>query len=190
MCYSIFLIGERLVLAAVTGIDIAFTAFDILKGSIALSIPLFAIAFLGSLLHKRIAKRFKFSWIASAFLTALAFSLAFAAIAYALPVYLGFQAEGVGVRPPELQLEAADWLFFALGGIFKIAVVGIISALIAMPFILVGGLVKDWLAERKWNQYLCLFASVFVCVLIASALLLFFFGWVFQGMIYLLYFAG
>jgi len=181
---------EGLALIAVTGVDIAFTAFDILKGAFALSIPFFVLAFLGSLLHKRIVKKFKFSWIVSAFLTALAFSLAFTAIAYILPIYLGFQAETIGLRPAELQPDAVELLMFALGSLFKIVIVGLISTLIAMPFILVGGLVKDWIAKRKWNQHICLFASVFVCVLAASILLLFFFGWVFQGMIYLLYFAG
>ncbi len=58
-----------------SGLDIAFSVIDILKGSFALSLPLFAAAFLGAALHKKITEKFKLSWFAGAAVVCFLLSL-------------------------------------------------------------------------------------------------------------------
>lgn len=170
-----------------TALDFAFSIIDIVRGAFFLSIPLFIAVFLGSFLHKKLAEKFKLSWFNSALITALIFSLALVSIAYLFPLFYSFQAEDLGVKPPELQPDLSDYLQLASISIYKVLAGSIIVTVMALPFVLLGGLVKDALGKKKFNKYICLYASVFLCCLIASVLFLFFFGWVLQGMLYFLY---
>lgn len=169
-----------------TVLDFAFTAIDLVRGAFVVSLPFFALAFLGSLLHRRLSGKYKFSWLISAVVTIFVFSFAFAVFAYLYPLQQG----DLGVLPPELQPDTSDHLGFLLGSVFKVTLTSAVLTGIFTPFALLGSLIKDRLEKRKYNKYICMYAAVFACSLLGSLLFLFLFGWIMQGMLYLLYFAG
>ncbi len=177
-------------IACLTAFDALFTIADILRGSFALSIPLFLIAIAGSAAHKKISKRFKFSWFVSSLAVAFFFCFAFSLFAYYFPLFQAFSEENLGIEPPEMQDTPIEMAGFALFSLLKVAIFAALITALAVPFAVLGGLVKDKLKEKKYNEYLCLFAGVFSMSLLASFLLLFFFGWVLQGLVFLLYFSG
>jgi predicted PurR-regulated permease PerM len=170
-----------------SGIDIAFSVIDLLRGAFMLSIPLFVAALLGSLLHKKISKKFKRSWFASAVIVCLVFSLAAVSLAYFYPLAYGFGAESLGEKPQELQPDASDWAALAVTSIFRVSTAGIFLAAVSLFFVMLGSFPKEWLEKKKFNKYICLYASVYACTFFASFLFLFAFGNVLQGMLYFLY---
>ncbi len=170
--------------------ELFFSVLDIFKGALVLSLPLFLLAILGSLFHSLISKRFKTSWLASATITLFVFSAVFSFIAYTVPLILAFQAQNIGVVPPELRLGFGDMARFFLFYAIKVVLSAALMTAFAMPFVFISSFFHDWLKEKKFNKYVCLFLAVFASCLVASALLLFFFGWVYQGLIFLLYFSG
>ena len=177
-------------LALVAVAELFFSVLDIVKGALILSIPLFLLAILGSFFHGLISKRFKASWLASAVITLFVFSAVFSFIAYTVPLILAFQAQNIGVVPPELRLGFGDIAQFFLFYALKVVLSAALMTAFAIPFVFLGGFFHDWLKKKKFNEYICLFLAVFASCLVASVLLLFFFGWVFQGLIFLLYFSG
>ncbi|MFH1234674.1 MAG: hypothetical protein V1493_03615 [Candidatus Diapherotrites archaeon] len=170
-----------------SGIDVAFSVIDILRGAFVLSIPLFIAALLGSFLHKKISKKFKRSWFASAVIVCLVFSLAAVSLWYFSPLAYGFGAENLGVKPEELQPDASDWTALAFTSVFRVFTASIFLAAVSLFFVMLGSFPKEWLEKKKFNKYICLYASVYACTLVASALFLFVFGNILQGMLYFLY---
>ncbi|MEM0360468.1 MAG: hypothetical protein QXK06_04000 [Candidatus Diapherotrites archaeon] len=173
------------VLASV--LDVAFTVVDLLRGSLVLSIPLFFTALAGRALHKKLTAKFKISWFFAAAIVCFFFSLLLVFTVYFYPLLYGFGAESLGEKPEELQPDFSDWMALALTSIFRVLAGSIFLTGVCLFFVLLGSFPKEWLEKKKFNKYLCLFVSVYACTLLASALLLFLFGWVFQGMLYFLY---
>lgn len=170
--------------------ELFFSVLDILRGAFILSIPFFLLALPGTVIRVRLAKRFKLSWLASAALTLFAFSLLFSFIAYTVPFLIALNTQNLGVIPGELQPGLGDIAQFFLTYTLKVVLSAAVIVAFALPFVFLGSFFYDWLVKKKFNRYICLFLAVFASCLVASVLLLFFFGWVYQGMIFLLYFSG
>lgn len=172
-----------------TALDVIFTIIDILKGTLILSVPFFIVSFFGSMLRKKLTEKYNFYWFYSSLITIFVFSLSFTLIVYLIPLYSGTQAADLGVKPPELQLEFNDHISFLLSSAYRIFLTSLVLTVFFAPFALIGSLLREFLMEKKEiNKHLSLFISVFVCCLIGSVLFLFFFGWMLQGMVYLLFF--
>jgi len=175
--------------ALVTPIDLLFTVIDLLKGSLFVSIPVFVLVLIGAFLHKKMTKKFKLSWFNTAAIITLLFALVIVSIAFFYPLFYSSQAVSYGPLPidPDPDADFNANLEFASIAFYRISVVSVALAAMALPFVLMGSLSKDWLKKKKFNNYLCIFASVYLWSMIASILFIFLFGWILQGIIYLLY---
>jgi len=170
--------------------DLIMTVVDILKGSLFLSVPFFIVTLLLSFAHKKISKKFKLSWMFSTLIILVILGVVLTAFAFILPFSQAVAEENLGVRPPELEYTTTDYLSFAFFAAVRVLFVGSILGILAFPFALMGSFVFDWLKKKKFNHYLSMFAAVFSSTLVWAVLFLFFFGWVYRGLIYLLYFSG
>ncbi|MCX6802314.1 MAG: hypothetical protein NT067_04345, partial [Candidatus Diapherotrites archaeon] len=136
---------------------------------------------------KKISKKFKRSWFASAAIVCFLFSLALVALAYFYPLAYGSLAQSSGELPPDLQPDAGDWLNFAVTAVYRVLLCSLLFSAISLFFVFTGSFLKEWLEKKKFSKYICLYVSVYACSLLASALFLFFFGWALQGTLYFLY---
>jgi len=172
----------------VTPIDFLFTIIDLLKGSLFVSIPVFALVLVGAFLHKKLSKKFKLSWFNTAAIITLLFALVFVSIAFFYPLFYSSQAVSyeMPVDPDPTEDFNANIEFVSIA-FYRIIVVSIALATMALPFVLMGSLSKDWLKKKKFNSYICIFVSVYLWSAVAAILFLFLFGWILQGIIYLLY---
>ena len=173
----------------VTPMDLLSTIIDLLKGTLFVSIPVFVLVLIGAFLHKKLSKKFRLSWFNTAAIIALFFALVIVSIAFFYPIFYSSQAISYGPLPvdPDSEADFNANLEFASIAFYRIIVVSVALSAMALPFVLMGSLSKDWLKKKKFNNYLCIFASVYLWSMIAAILFLFLFGWILQGIIYLLY---
>lgn len=96
------------------------------------------------------------------------------------------------ILDPELSLTSAELIGFGLQQIIRTILVSLVFSLIALPFILLGSLVNDYLNSRnkkklKFNFLNVIVASL-ICTLILLLLIIFVFPWLVTGLFYFLYF--
>ncbi|MBU0635628.1 hypothetical protein KKE06_01230 [Candidatus Micrarchaeota archaeon] len=153
-------------------------------------IPIFLIVFLvGRRLHGFWREKAGRSWLQSAFLSSYLIVFVLLIIAFFFPVWQAFQDSSIGVPPPELRVTPVEMGAQFVLGLFRMAVVGILFAVLLLPLILLGEFVKDWLKTRIPNIWPRFFIAVWVVTFILVYLLLFWLSWVIPGLIYLIYWA-
>lgn len=168
-------------------LNLIFSLWDLLKGAFILSIIFFLLSILGSYIRGIIAKKTGFSWIVSVAIVAFIFSFVFFAFVYFIPFLSAIPRESLGVKPPELTLGFFDFLRIFAFGTAKVLLVSAFFSLFSIPFIVFGSLVFKYLQGHKFNRNVSLFVSTYVCCIIAFAMFIFFFKWVFIGVIFFLY---
>lgn len=168
-------------------LNLIFSLWDLLKGAFILSVIFFLLLILGSRIHRIFAKKTGFSWIVSVAIVSFIFSFVFFAFVYFVPFLLAIPRESLGVKPPELSLGFFDFLRIFAFGTAKVLLVSAFFSLFSIPFIILGSFVFKYLLSRKFNRNVCLFVSTYICCVIAFAMFIFFFKWVFVGVIFFLY---
>ncbi|MDO8428691.1 MAG: hypothetical protein Q7S92_05760, partial [Candidatus Diapherotrites archaeon] len=166
------------------------SVFDLLKGSLIISIPIFIAAWLGLKVRGKLQARFKLKWASSSFLTIFLFSALLLIIAYAVPMYSQVWAESLNLQkaPEFFQPTLYDYFLIAITSIAKIIITSIAISLILLPFLLLGSLAKPWMERKTKNTTLGLFLACWVSTLVFAFLFFFVFKFAFLGIVYMLYF--
>ena len=170
--------------------SILLSAFDLLKGSFILSIPIFIFAWIGLKVREKIQSKFKFKWLFSSFLSILVLAVIVVAFSYAVPLYSQVWAESLNLQkaPDFFQPTLYDYFLVLVSSLAKILITSAIVALIALPFILLGSLVRGWFERKTGNAFLSFFLTTWLAVLAFSFLFFYVFNFAFLGIIYMLYF--
>lgn len=175
------------------GYDLIFSLQGLLQGSAITALPVFILAIIGAALRRKLAGRFRLSWLNSAFLATYILVLIIAFALYFTPLVASL---GQGYEVPLPFQEPLGFQALVLLAVpLRLALVCIALALLLMPLELIGSLVSDSLNQRfpKINYYLNSLASVFVAVFIAALLALWLLPEVFgidaiTGVLYLLFY--
>ncbi|MEK6972425.1 MAG: hypothetical protein AABW72_00055 [archaeon] len=167
------------------------SAFDLIKGSLILSIPIFVVLYILNYIRKKIASRFSLNWIISCLIITFISFFIFLLLIYFLPTFQSMAEHQLGVIPKYLMPAFDDWAGFYFTKIMKLLFVAVIFTLLSLPFALLGSLVENILLSKfkKMNKAVAFFLAVFAITLLLSALVLYVFYWIPIGMIHLIYFS-
>ncbi len=170
--------------------NLVFSAIDLLKGSLIIAIPVFVFAVAGKLLREKIAKATKWPWIISALAATFSIMWLVLMAAYFVPFLDALGSSGVGETPSAFAPPQSAIFLSYIAGLLKVVLAAAVASLLLMPLELVGAFAYDWLSKKykKTNQYIRVFAAVFVASLVAAALLLFIVPEALQGFIFYFYF--
>lgn len=161
-----------------------------LWGSFLYSIPVFLAVWLpGKRLHGFFSRRWKRSWLQSAFLSSYALFFVLLIIAFFFPMGIASKDSAIGLVPAVIAPSWLDLIGKFLFGLFRIALLSAFFSMLALPLVFVGELCRDLLKKRFKSQLLRLFLSVWVAVGLAVLVLLFLVPWVVPGLVYLVYWA-
>jgi hypothetical protein len=164
--------------------------FDLLKGALLNLLWPLVFVLIGTFLRRKIAKRFpKLKWFASAFVSCFVLLSLTVLLAYFIPVYFGLSQSLLGLPPPSTGYTLIDLIIGFVFQFFRLLVVGLMLSFVAMPFVLLGSFVFEFIKSKFKTHYLVyLTASVYVVMLVFFFLLFYVFSELLQGVIYLIYF--
>lgn len=163
---------------------------SLLGNSFLYAIPVFlAVWLVGRPLHAFFQKRWKRSWIQSAWLASYGMFFVVLIIAFFFPVWEANRDSTTGIPPPEIRLTLTDMAGQFVFGLVRVILAAGLLALLVLPLLFVGALIKDLIQKRLRSRFLCIFFGVWATVLLALTVVLFLVPWVVPGLLYLLYWA-
>ncbi|MFH0714824.1 MAG: hypothetical protein V1847_03165 [Candidatus Diapherotrites archaeon] len=176
---------------------------SVLLYSLLLAVPVCAIAWIGSLLRKRISKKWKISWIFSTAISTYVLVLIGVVALFAFPalsvgsvqdtlpadvneqiIFEGGQAVDAPLSPEaSVGNSFVSFLYNAL----RLLVVALVLTLLLLPLEVLASFASDALEKRKAPFLLQVYVASFVGVLIAF-LVLIVFPWLQTGLLYYIFF--
>ena len=174
-----------------TVLSLLYSFLDLAKGSLAFTVPVLILSWLGFKVRTRIQKKFKFKWLPSTFLTIFLCMAVVVILAYVVPLIstVWTQTQVLQNAPDFFKPTLYDYLLVLANTVFKVLLTSLAAAFLLTPFALLGSLFKAWVDPKVKNEFLALAVSAFLTVLVFSFLFLYVFNFAFLGIIYLLYFS-
>jgi hypothetical protein len=171
-------------------LDLLLSAFDFLRGSFILSIPVFLLFLLGYFFSKKFLEKFNLKWIQKTFVATYFVFILLLLVFFIWPVIEAFLVVDNGVIPEPLRMTLGEFLYLVFSLLVKMLVVAFILSLFVLPLAFIGVFVLEFFSEKfKWNKFINFFLSCFIATVIGLFVVLFLFPWVIPGIIYLVYFA-
>lgn len=170
-------------------LNIIFSFFDLAKGSAIVSIPVFVFVFVASLARKWLEKKYKWSWIKSSFVTTYFLVFSFVFVLYTFPIVQAFLEAGEETVLPEFAPTPLEIIVPIFLQSARLLLVALILTLLLLPLEFVGLYLFEKISQRVRAAFsVRLFLAVFLVTLFTFATVIFFAGWVFSGIIYLIFF--
>ncbi len=170
-------------------VNVLASAFDFLRGSFLLSIPIFFLFLIGYFFSKKILERFKLSWIKKTFISIFFVFVLLILIFYVFPVIDAALAVDLGVIPEAYIMTLPEFLSVSLYLFGKMLISAFVFSIFVLPLAFVGAFAFEYLDKKfKWNQYIKFFLSCFSSTAVGLFIVLFLIPWVIPGAIYFLYF--
>lgn len=175
-------------MAAIAGFALA--VIDLLRLSLIVTIPAFLIVLVAQRLNALVKKRFRLSWIATAFITAFIVLLPIVFIAYLAPYLAGYNSSPfAGMPTPDfLQLTAIDYAMAVISTIAKNVMTVFVFTVLLMPLLFLASFAEEKLREKLKIPVLAnTFLAILVTAIISWIIILFIFPWIYTGIFELLW---
>lgn len=170
--------------------QIFFSIIDLLKGSVTVAVPLFALIAIGSFVRKRFENALRTNWFFSALASTLLIVWILLALVYFYPNLQALQEQQVGIVPSPFAPSVLDVAYSIALGFVKVSVAAIVLSFLLMPLEFAGLYIHTEIAKKykKLNPIALLAATSYVCAVFGSAIVLFLIPQAVTGFFYFLYF--
>jgi hypothetical protein len=170
-----------------------FAIMDFLRLSLLVAIPAFPLVLAGQKLNAMLKKRFKASWIATAFASTFLILLPIVFIAYLSPYIAAYASNTIaGMQVPEtMQLTAIDYAMAIILTILKNLFTTFVFAVLLMPLLFFASYAEEKLKEKlKIHALAITFLAILITAITAWIIILFIFPWIYVGLFELLWWGG
>jgi len=170
--------------------NLVFSIFDLLKGSIIITIPIFLLLLVGQKLRKRIESETKWNWLTSAFVATLIINFILLLVAYFFPLVTALQEVSIGQIPSVFAPSVTSLLGLFVFGVIWVGIVSVILSLLLMPLEFAGLFFYEFVSKKlkKQPDWVKLLATAYISAVFSSAVILFLVPEAITGFFYLLYF--
>lgn len=170
--------------------NLIYTLIDLLKGAIPASILVFFLVFIGRKLIKKVEEITKRSWLVNALFTTFIILWFLIMLAYFFPVLTAFNSSAVGEIPSAFAPSLASILGAYALGIARVTISAAVVSILLLPLEFIGLYLFEELSKKfkKYPDYAVLALTVYLVVVVSSAIIIFLIPESITGLLFFIYF--
>lgn len=177
---------------------------NFLIGTALLALPVAVIVFLANVLRKKLAQKFKLSWIKSVFLSSFIAMLVLTTIIYSFPALTVSVSPYTDNLPPTITTELVeqngdlveipatmdesvfDYIAFYSVTAIRLIIVAFVLTALLLPLQIIGSFVFERIQKKNKNYWIAFYIACFSGTLVFAIVMLFF-PWLLSSLFYYIF---